>query len=193
MLSMRKNNPIIKTFFIVIILAALAYFGLDISKDDVTHAVDTYLPVVLEKADIVEGVHQLYTVATVIDGDTFTYLENGATYTVRVLGINTPETKYASRGEECFGAQASRKAKELLSGTQVSLQTDNSQDTYDAYNRLLAYVTLASGADFGELMIREGYAYEYTFKNPYLKQGIYKSAAKTAQETSVGLWSVCRN
>lgn len=129
------------------------------------------------------------TVTSVTDGDTFT-IENDTV--IRVIGIDTPETQYAPDGAECYGEVASNRAKELLMGTTVALTTDDTQAMYDDYGRLLAYVTLPDGQDYGEQMIREGFAYEYTFIKPYQKQSLYRTAETTAKENKVGLWETCR-
>jgi micrococcal nuclease len=52
---------------------------------------------------------------------------------------------------------------------------------------------LEDDTDFGLLMIKEGYAYEYTYNIPYKYQQQYKNAQKEAQENKKGLWgdSVC--
>lgn len=127
-------------------------------------------------------------VTRVIDGDTFVANYDGSSATVRVIGIDTPETVRPNTPLECFGSEASSKAKELLMQKEVILTTDSTQDTYDKYGRFLAYVTLPSGNDFGETMLSEGYAYEYTYRLPYLKQADYQAAEAMARNNSAGLW-----
>lgn len=133
---------------------------------------------------------QTYVVTQVVDGDTLTVDVDGTSESIRVLGINTPETKYSSKGAECFGAEASAYAKSLLEGTSVELTSDDSQDTRDKYNRILAYVTLPDGRDFGQVMITDGYAYEYTYQGvPNKNQQLYQDAQAKAQEDKAGLWA----
>lgn len=65
------------------------------------------------------------------------------------------------------------------------------QDQVNAFGRLLVYVTLPDGRDFGEVMLLEGLAREYTFRVPYQKQAQYLAAQGTAQASDRGLWGAC--
>jgi len=130
-----------------------------------------------------------YNVVKVVDGDTIKVEINGTTETLRLIGIDTPETVHPTKPVECFGIEASNKAKELLSNQQVSLEYDSSQSTRDKYGRLLAYVHRADGLFYNKWIIENGYAYEYTYNTPYKYQGEFKSAQKYAQDNEIGLWS----
>ncbi|MEK9157392.1 MAG: thermonuclease family protein [Patescibacteria group bacterium] len=128
-------------------------------------------------------------VVKVVDGDTITVSINGESETIRIIGINTPETVDPRKPVECFGQEASTKARELLDGQSVRLEIDASQGETDKYDRLLRYVFLSDGSDFGKLMISEGYAYEYTYQAPYQYQVAYKTAQGEAQSAKRGLWA----
>jgi micrococcal nuclease len=130
----------------------------------------------------------LVSVVKVVDGDTITVLVDGERQTVRLIGINTPETVDPRRPVECFGKEASVRAKELLRGKSVRLTADPTQADRDRYNRLLRYVYLEDGMLFNQVMIEEGYAYEYTYERPYQYQMAFKEAQKRAQEQMKGLW-----
>jgi micrococcal nuclease len=143
-----------------------------------------------ESLSTYDGHNEVVTVSAVTDGDTVgVTLASGARMTVRVIGINTPETVDPRRPVECFGMEASARAKELLEGTSVTLLADQSQGDVDKYGRALRYITLADGTDFGDTMIREGFAYEYTYDERYSKQTIYRAAQQTAKEFDSGLWA----
>lgn len=131
----------------------------------------------------------LYAVTKVVDGDTIHIDINGKSEAVRLIGINTPETVDPRRPVECFGRQASNKAKELLEGKKVRIETESSQGERDKYGRLLGYVTLEDGLFFNEYMVEEGYAYEYTYHLPYKYQAQFKAAQKEAQTQGKGLWA----
>jgi len=103
-----------------------------------------------------------YDVVKVVDGDTIDVSINGKTERIRLIGINTPETVDPRKPVECFGKEASDKAKTLLGGMKVYLESDITQGELDKYSRLLRYVFLENGTNFNLLMIKEGYAYEYT-------------------------------
>lgn len=130
----------------------------------------------------------LVLVTKVIDGDTIDVFLNGKTEKVRVIGINTPETVDPRKPVECFGRQASDKAKSLLLNQTVRVEFDPTQSNRDKYNRLLRYVFINNQTDFGLQMIKEGYAYEYTYDAPYKFQAKYKQAQKEAENSRVGLW-----
>lgn len=131
----------------------------------------------------------LYPVVKVIDGDTIVVKINNKNEVVRLLGINTPETVDPRRPVECFGREASNKAKEILSGKKVFLEADPSQADRDKYKRLLRYVFLEDGTFFNKLMIMEGFAFEYTYYIPYKYQKEFKEAEKKAKEAKKGLWA----
>lgn len=131
----------------------------------------------------------LYKVVKVIDGDTISININGKNEVVRLIGINSPETQDPRKPVECFGKEASEKAKEVLTGKSVKLENDPTQGDRDKYNRLLRYVFLENGTNFNKLMIEEGYAYEYTYNTPYKYQNEFKQAQKDAEANQKGLWA----
>lgn len=130
-----------------------------------------------------------YSVVKVVDGDTIDVSINGETKRLRLIGINTPETVDPRTAVQCFGKEASDKAKELLTGKKVSLEADSTQGELDKYSRLLRYVFLEDGTNFNLYMIREGYAYEYTYSTPYKYQTEFKAAQVYAKANNKGLWS----
>lgn len=138
---------------------------------------------------LVAAQKKLYPVLRVVDGDTIDISLDGVKTRIRLIGINTPETVDPRRPVQCFGKEASAKAKELLLGQNISIELDASQDKYDKYGRLLAYVYLADGTFFNEKMIREGYAYEYTYRLPYTYQKEFKEAQRDASSAKRGLWA----
>jgi micrococcal nuclease len=115
--------------------------------------------------------------------------EDGRVKTVRVLGIDTPETKDPRKPVQCFGLQASLRAHQLLDRQTVRLEGDPTQDTVDKYGRTLAYVWLPDGRLFQQVMLSEGFAHEYTYSVPYLRQAQFKAAQADARANRRGLWS----
>lgn len=142
---------------------------------------------------------RLYQVERVVDGDTIAVDVDGQEVTVRFIGMNTPETVDPRRPVQCFGKQASAEMKRILTSTTTSelvsvrLETDPTQGTTDRYGRLLAYVILEDGTLLNQLMIAEGYAYEYTYNIPYKYQKEFKKAEVDARTMKKGLWdtSIC--
>jgi micrococcal nuclease len=74
----------------------------------------------------------LATVGRVIDGDTL-LLSNGEY--VRLIGVDTPETKHPEKSVEYFGKQACQFTKGMVEGKEVRLEYD--QTRRDRYNRIL--------------------------------------------------------
>lgn len=138
---------------------------------------------------------KLLNVVKVVDGDTIDVSLDGKTERIRLIGINTPETVDPRKPVECFGKEASDKAKALLSGKKVYLEADAISGERDKYNRLLRFVFLEDGTSFNLQMIKEGYAYEYTYDVPYKYQAEFKEAQKEAETNKAGLWGdkVCPN
>ena len=85
--------------------------------------------------------------------------------------------------------EASARAKTILGGQSVYLETDSSQDSVDRFGRTLAYVWTASGRLFNLDMITEGYAFEYTYDLPYRYQHDFKAAQNDARAQERGLWA----
>ena len=130
-------------------------------------------------------------VLDVVDGDTVKVAYRGAEVSVRVIGIDTPETVHPSEPVECGGPQASAAAARLLRGKRVRLVFDPSQGRTDAYGRTLAYLQAPGIGDFGLAMIRQGRAAEYTYDSAYARQARYQGAQSTAQGTARGIWNRC--
>lgn len=137
---------------------------------------------------------ELYEVISVIDGDTIKIKYQNETVSVRLIGVNTPETVDPRTSVECYGQEASEYLKQLLTGKQVRIESDSSQANRDKYGRLLRYVYL-NNEDIGLELISNGYGYEYTYDTPYTKQSAYRQAQATASAQEKGLWAdgVCQN
>jgi len=128
------------------------------------------------------------TVTRVIDGDTINVSRGFQNATVRLIGVDTPETVHPRKKVECFGKEASDFTKEKLLGQMVKLVSDSSQSNKDKYGRLLRYVFLEDGTNFNQYLIREGLAYEYTYKSNYRYQVPFKAAQLFAETEKKGFW-----
>ncbi len=131
----------------------------------------------------------MFAVVSVVDGDTVKVQMDDRRETVRIIGINALESVDPRRAVECFGTEASKRATTLLSEKMVILERDKTQADRDRYNRLLRHVRLSDGRQFGEVMIAEGYAYEYTYGTAYAYQQQYRAAQQEAQMAQRGLWA----
>jgi micrococcal nuclease len=130
-----------------------------------------------------------YNVVKVVDGDTIDVSVDGTVKRIRLIGIDTPEVVDPRKPVQCFGIEASNKAKEVLTDKKVYLEADASQGELDKYDRLLRYVFLEDGSSFNRMMISEGYAHEYTYDLPYKYQSEYQEAEKQAMDAKKGLWA----
>jgi micrococcal nuclease len=128
----------------------------------------------------------------VVDGDTILVRDRGVTEYVRFIGIDAPEeNKTTTHTPECFAEKASAFLRTTLAETHdIRLIFDVGQGERDTYGRLLAYPFLGE-TDLGELLVRNGYAREFTFRTLYDRQSVYKKAEREAKQASAGLWGEC--
>ena len=131
---------------------------------------------------------EVYAVLAVVDGDTIDIKTATGKDRVRLIGIDTPETVDPDKPVQCFGPEASNKLKSLISGKQIKLEADSSQDNRDKYNRLLRYVFL-DGKSINLQMVSNGYAREYTYRTAYKYQAEFKQAETDAKAAELGLWA----
>jgi micrococcal nuclease len=139
------------------------------------------------RRDLPAGAVGPYRVLRVVDGDTVHVALHGDT-TVRLIGMDTPETVDPRKPVQCFGPQASARAHHLLDGKSVYLTYDPSQGRHDVYGRTLAYLWVGSRL-YEEEMIARGYAHEYTYDTPYRYQRQFRAAQAAARHREAGFWS----
>ncbi len=135
-------------------------------------------------------------VQRVVDGDRIIVSGVG---TVRLIGIDTPETNYSFGNEpECFGEEATRRTESLLvAADEVWLETDVRDR--DQFDRLLRYVWIVTELPSGdeevsllnEALVRDGYALARTYKPTIAHQDALDEAERAAIRTAVGMWLTC--
>ena len=131
------------------------------------------------------------TVIDVIDGDTIDLRIGYERERVRLLGIDTPETKDRRKPVQCYGHEASERTAQLLpTGTIVRLELD--LEERDAFNRLLAYVWRASDGLFINLdLVAGGYADILSIAPNTGHADELRAAMTSARTAARGLWSAC--
>lgn len=131
------------------------------------------------------------TVIRVVDGDTVVVDIGGAEESVRLIGIDTPETVAPNRPVECFGAEASRRLGELLPvGTEVRLERD--VEPRDRYDRLLAYVFRSDdGLFLNHVQVSEGFAEAREYPPNTARRTELDGAERAARAAGAGLWAAC--
>lgn len=140
-----------------------------------------------DRLDPVAG-GRMAVVAVVVDGDTIE-VDDGER--VRLIGIDTPETKDPRRPVGCFGAEASARTAALLPpGTAVRLVAD--VEPTDRYGRTLAYVVRAEDDLFvNRALVAEGYALVATYPPNVAHVEELVAAQAEARTAGRGLWSAC--
>ena len=130
-----------------------------------------------------------WTVVRVVDGDTIDVTRGGNdTDTVRLLGINTPETHHPTKPVECFGPEAAAFTEEHLAGRSVQLEDDI--ERRDRYGRRLAYVVV-DGERFNDELLRRGYARLLVIEPNHAHARTMLSEELDAKRAGRGLWSEC--
>ena len=132
-----------------------------------------------------------HAIVSVVDGDTAKIEFEGETISMRIIGIDTPETVHPSRPVEWYGPEATVRARELLEGKTVTLEydADPDHDRFGRYGRLLVYLRLEDGSDFGKLMVEAGFARAYP-KYPFSRSKEYMAVEAGAKKAKKGLWGL---
>ena len=133
-----------------------------------------------------------FTVLEVVDGDTIDLdcSDGQDAYTrVRLLGIDTPETKHPQLGVMYYGPEAGGYVQKLVEGKTVTVLLDTTADQRDYYGRLLAYIRLADGTILNETIIRQGYGYA-DLRFDHSQAAEYEALMNKAIDSKTGLWKM---
>ncbi|GAW92058.1 thermonuclease family protein [Calderihabitans maritimus] len=127
-------------------------------------------------------------VERVVDGDTIIVrLNKGRKERVRLIGIDTPETKHPSKGVEPYGREATAFTRRLVEGRWVKLELDVQER--DRYGRLLSYVYIGDTFVNAEL-VRRGYARVMTVPPNVKYADLFLSLEQEARRQKRGLWGL---
>ena len=140
-------------------------------------------------------------VTRVIDGDTMEVrFPNGEVDTIRLLGVDTPETYGQNDPAEFdgipdttaghdhlanWGDRATAVATDELDGQEVRIAVDPEADRRGSFGRLLVYVSY-DGSDFNRKLLDRGLARMYD--SSFSKRSEYQDAEAQAQRENIGLW-----
>lgn len=140
-------------------------------------------------------------VVRVVDGDTLKMEMNGRIENVRLIGIDTPESKVNKKAKK-DAARSSQDIKTIVSlgksatnftksivkpGDLVDIEQD--VQPRDRYGRLLVYVYLKSGKMLNEEIIAAGFASVMTIPPNVRHQERFLRAYRSAREERRGLWA----
>jgi micrococcal nuclease len=128
-------------------------------------------------------------VVRAVDGDTLEVaIDDGATETVRLIGVDTPETVKPDTPVQCFGPQASDLEHRTVEGHRIRLLTG--VEPRDYYGRLLAYVWI-EGRFLEAQLLRRGLARVLTFHPNDRFADRFEVIAQKAAKAGKGLWNAC--
>ncbi|MEK6221461.1 MAG: thermonuclease family protein, partial [Chloroflexota bacterium] len=133
-----------------------------------------------------DGKRESGIVVRVIDGDTAEIKVGLLTYTVRYIGIDTPETKKEGVSVQPWGPEATARNRELVSGKRVTLIRDPKNDDQDIYGRLLRYI-IVDETFVNYQLVREGFAFLYI--SGHTCGPFFFDAYEAAQAEKVGLFT----
>lgn len=145
---------------------------------------------------------ETYNVLWVVDGDTLKVLYQGKKESVRLIGIDTPETKVNPRAKKesqrtgqdlntilAMGKEATRFVKTLVNqGDHIRIEFDVQKRESSKYGRLLGYVYLPNGKMLNEEIVKAGYANLLTIPPNVKYQDRFLKAYREAREGRRGLW-----
>jgi micrococcal nuclease len=124
-----------------------------------------------------------------VDGDTLEVrLDDGDVETVRLIGVDTPETVKPDTPVQCFGPQASAFEHRHTEGRRVRLLVG--VEPRDFYGRLLAYVFVDNRFLEVELL-RRGLARTLTFHPNDRFAPRFEKLERIAAKRGKGLWNAC--
>jgi len=139
-------------------------------------------------------------IRNVVDGDTLKVFYEGQKESIRLIGIDTPESrknkkahKDAERSGEdieaitSMGKEATKYAKGLVRpGDVINIEFDIQKR--DQYKRLLGYVYLNDGCMLNEMLVRAGYESPLTYPPNVKYQERFLKAYREAREKGRGLF-----
>jgi micrococcal nuclease len=127
------------------------------------------------------------TVNRVVDGDTIKIDLDGQEETIRLILVDTPETKHPKTGVQPFGPEASAFTTEQLTGKSIKIEPGIEER--DRYGRLLAYVYVGDKM-FNKMLLEKGLARVaiYPPNTKYLDE--FEKLQAAAKEKKIGIWSI---
>lgn len=135
---------------------------------------------------VVDGDTIVVRITSRVDGPGAGDAEIGASHSVRLTGIDTPESVDPRRAVECFGHEAAAATAALLQGREVMMVADVEES--DRYDRLLRYIYIGSEMANARLVVN-GYAHAYTYPPNVRHAELMVALEKAARQGDKGLWT----
>lgn len=134
-----------------------------------------------------------YTVTKIVDGDTIHVKGRFSEFTVRYIGIDTPETEKSNQKGDCYGEEAMDENRKLLSSNKVYLESD--KEDKDRYGRDLRYVYIKGDSGNLEMvnykLVKEGFAKKLKIEPNTKYSDKISEFEKEARKDKKGLWGKC--
>lgn len=121
----------------------------------------------------------------VYDGDSLLLTDKRK---IRIIGMDTPETKHHKQKAQAYGAKAREALRALLKKFHYRVILRYGKERLDRYSRTLAHVYLPDGMNISNWMLERGYAKTLAFPPNIKLAECYKKAEESAQEKSLRIW-----
>ena len=129
------------------------------------------------------------TFVRIVDGDTLIANIDGKEEYVRLILVDTPETKHPKQPVQPFGPEASAFMEQTYKGSDI-IQLEYGPEKRDIYDRILAYVYTEDGEMFNELLLKKGLARVavYPPNDKYVDE--FRKLEQKAKKQKIGIWSI---
>ncbi|PAA15922.1 thermonuclease family protein [Pseudomonas fragi] len=124
-------------------------------------------------------------VERVSDGDTLR-LKDGRS--VRMIGINTPETGKPGKSAEPFADAARKRLQALVAQSNGRVGLLAGKQSRDRYGRTLAHVFGADGSNLEARLLAAGLGYQVAIAPNVALLGCQQAAERSARKARLGLW-----
>ncbi|MEB8432871.1 thermonuclease family protein [Cocleimonas sp. KMM 6892] len=130
------------------------------------------------------------TVKWVYDGDTVLLTDKRK---IRIIGVDTPETKHHKQKGQAYGAKAKEALREKLKQHNYKVRLLYGKEKKDKYSRVLAHVFLKDGTNISSWLLQQGYAKTLAISPNIAFADCYKKAERSAQLKSLNIWKIKKN
>lgn len=155
----------------------------------------------LDKKQNTTNKKDVVTITKIVDGDTFGVIFQGKNEKIRLIGVDTPESrknkkafKDSKRSKEDVNkiVELGKRAKEFVKslvkvGDNLKIEFDVRER--DQYGRLLVYLYLKDGKMLNNFLIEEGYAAPLTYPPNVKYEDMFRNSYRAARENKKGLWA----
>ncbi len=121
----------------------------------------------------------------VYDGDTVLLTDKRK---IRIIGIDTPETRHHKQKGEAYGARAREALRERLKQDDYEIKLLYEREKKDKYSRVLAHLFLNDGTNISSWLLQQGYAKTLAIPPNVKFADCYKKAESVAQQKSLNIW-----